>query len=320
MSDKISVIMTAFNQEKYIKSAIDSILNQNYDNFDLIIVDDGSTDKTRNIIDSYHDKRIRKIFKTNGGPSDATNVGIKEADGEWIALMSGDDISIKDRLESEVSFANCFGYNVVFGLPEIVDENENKIDKEEFSLFFKKHSSKNCEVFRDLFCNANYFCAPTALIKRSILVDSGLEFNVASLQLQDFEMWLKLSTKNDMPIMKKKVIKYRQHTNNLSSPQNNKRMLFELQMVYRNALNGLGWDFLHEIFPDNFSFESKEDMTLFEIEKTFLYLAQNGKAAHLAGCERMWYHLNDKKERNIVNNRFRYTSADYFKDTGAIVN
>ena len=112
MLPEISVVLTTYNQEKFIKKAIDSILNQSFNDFELIIVDDGSIDSTRRKIDQYSDSRIKKVFKQNEGPSSASNVGITLAEGKWIALMSGDDISLPERLQVQYEFVNSFGHKI----------------------------------------------------------------------------------------------------------------------------------------------------------------------------------------------------------------
>ncbi len=104
----VSVVMTAYNTEKYIEEAIDSILNQSYKNFEFIIVDDGSTDHTLDIIMQYAtlDKRIIVITRKNIGLSQSLNDGIKIARGQYIARMDSDDICSADRLEKQVNYLN----------------------------------------------------------------------------------------------------------------------------------------------------------------------------------------------------------------------
>lgn len=97
---KFSVIVPVYNVEKYIKDCIDSILNQSYDNFEVIIVNDGSPDDSQKIIDEYvkKDKRVKSFIKENGGLSDARNYGVKEATGDYILFVDSDDTINKDLL------------------------------------------------------------------------------------------------------------------------------------------------------------------------------------------------------------------------------
>ena len=102
---RITVIMPVYNCELYIKEAIDSILNQTFADFDFLIIDDASTDKTVSIIKEYKDSRIQLIEKTvNTGYTISLNYGLKVAKGEYIARMDGDDISLPNRFEKQIAF------------------------------------------------------------------------------------------------------------------------------------------------------------------------------------------------------------------------
>ncbi len=104
---KVSVIMSTFNAGKYIRQAIDSIVNQTYQDLELIIVDDGSTDNTGHIVNKYcaqHPQKMQYIYQDNAGPSKARNVGIKASRGEYIAILDSDDISLPQRLQKQVEF------------------------------------------------------------------------------------------------------------------------------------------------------------------------------------------------------------------------
>ena len=98
MNEKISVIVPVYNVEKYIGECIKSIINQDYENIEIILVDDGSNDKSGEICDEYtlKDKRVKVIHKENGGVSSARNRGIESSTGEYIAFVDGDDYVTKD--------------------------------------------------------------------------------------------------------------------------------------------------------------------------------------------------------------------------------
>ena len=101
----ISVIMPVYNCEKYIAMSIESILNQTINDFELLIIDDASTDQTLAIITSYEDTRIKIISKpVNSGYTESLNIGLKIAKGKYIARMDGDDISFTRRFEKQLSF------------------------------------------------------------------------------------------------------------------------------------------------------------------------------------------------------------------------
>ena len=158
----ISIIVPIYNVEKYIHQCVNSVLNQTYRNFQLILIDDGSPDSCPNICDEYalKDKRIKVIHKENGGLSDARNFGIKEATGDYLLFLDSDDywndddfllnISKTIITVKEVDVIN-FGFIKYFPLSEqYIPEKRN------FSLF-KEISETNREYIRKLLENDLFF-------------------------------------------------------------------------------------------------------------------------------------------------------------------
>ncbi len=111
---KISVVIPAYNHEKFIGPAIDSVLNQSYQNFELIIVDDGSTDNTASVIKGYTDQRIRYFYQENQDAFNTINRGMKLAEGDYISILNSDDIYSLDRLKCLLEFSRQNGSQCLF--------------------------------------------------------------------------------------------------------------------------------------------------------------------------------------------------------------
>lgn len=132
----ITVLMPVFNCELYIKDAVDSILNQTYNNFEFLIIDDASTDETVSIIKAYTDSRIKLIEKPiNTGLTNSLNQGLKLAKGKYIARMDGDDISLPERFEKQITFLEknpevvlCGSWFNVIGSELVIKTPENYED------------------------------------------------------------------------------------------------------------------------------------------------------------------------------------------------
>ena len=140
----ISVVMPVYNGEKYLKDAIDSILNQTHTDFEFIIVNDGSTDNTANIIDSYVDSRIIHVRQENRGLPKALNVGASISKGEYIARMDADDISLPNRLKSQyLFFKSNSDISVLAGSFSYIDEKGKYLGRT-FSVTFPFLIKKNC--------------------------------------------------------------------------------------------------------------------------------------------------------------------------------
>jgi len=111
---KASVIIPTYNSVKYLPEAIDSILNQTYKDFEIIVIDDGSTDKTKDIVDTFikeYRNKIRYFYQQNKGPGAARNRGIEMATGEYIAFLDSDDLWLPEKLEKSLNFLNSYGFD-----------------------------------------------------------------------------------------------------------------------------------------------------------------------------------------------------------------
>lgn len=115
MSPKVSVIIPVYNVERYLNKCVESVLNQTFQDFEIILVDDGSTDKSGEICDSYINEKIRVIHKKNGGLSDARNVGTKESKGEYITWIDSDDTVHSDYLKVLVMLVELFNADISIG-------------------------------------------------------------------------------------------------------------------------------------------------------------------------------------------------------------
>ena len=122
--ENVSVLMTVYNDAEYIKAAIRSILSQTFRDFELIIIDDGSTDLTQNTIMTFHDPRIRYFYVNHIGREKALNMGLKMANYDWISIMDSDDIAHPKRLAIQVSKLNSGEMNVI-GCNSAIFNNNN---------------------------------------------------------------------------------------------------------------------------------------------------------------------------------------------------
>ena len=154
---KFSIIMPGYNVEDYIERAVKSVLNQSFSDYELIIVNDGSTDNTKEICNSFKDKRISVIHKKNGGLSDARNEGVKKAKGEYIIFIDSDDYWDKDLLKEINKSLENNPDLVRFQIREVTDKNEktdyketpfkNKSGEEAFELITKYHFVENAWAY-----------------------------------------------------------------------------------------------------------------------------------------------------------------------------
>lgn len=188
---KVTVLMSVYNNEKHLSDAVNSILNQTFGDFEFLIINDGSTDNSDEILKSYKDSRIT-IYKNkeNIGLAKSLNLGLKKAKGKYIARQDGDDISMPERLKRQVDFLDKYSdYAVVGTFAKVFDENSREvrlwkklIEDDEIRKFLKKG---NCIIHG------------SAMIRTSFLNNVGFYYESME-RSQDYELWLRLSKKYKM--------------------------------------------------------------------------------------------------------------------------
>lgn len=199
----ISVVMSVYNGEKYLVEAIDSVLSQSYNNFEFIIINDGSTDSSIDIINEYanKDNRIVVIDRENKGLPYSLNEGITKAKGEYIARMDADDICLPDRFEKQLKYINennldlCGTFIEKFG-----DNIKNHI---------LKHPLEHNDIkFRLLFTSS--FAHPTVMIKKEVF--HKVQYKSIYKVAQDYQLWVDIvNAEFKVGNLPEVLLKYRVH-------------------------------------------------------------------------------------------------------------
>jgi glycosyltransferase involved in cell wall biosynthesis len=178
----ITVLMPAYNAEKYIGEAIASVLQQTFTDFELLIVNDGSTDRTINIIKTFDDPRIRLINQPNLGVAAALNNGLKEAKTNYIARFDADDICLPERLQRQYYFLlNNPEYIIVGSKADYIDMNSEYV----FSYSPPAYNNEEIQQLEILQCA---FIHSTVLFKKQTVIDAG-GYNVHAHNFEDHLLW-----------------------------------------------------------------------------------------------------------------------------------
>lgn len=201
---KISVIMSSRNGEKYLKEAIDSILAQTFGDFEFLITDDGSTDLTPIILDEYAKKDQRIKIITNPqclGLTKSLNNAILKAQGDFIARMDDDDISLKDRFEKQVGFMKKNSdVALLGGFAFLINENGDVIGEKRLAQ--ESETIKKKLLFNNQIIHSSWFA------KKDILVKEGL-YDEKFKKAQDYEFVLRLAQKHKIANLPENLLKYR---------------------------------------------------------------------------------------------------------------
>lgn len=208
----VSILMCTYNRENYLARAIGSVLAQTFKEWELIIVDDGSTDRSREVVLSYQDGRITYIpLEQNRFYCYAANYGLPYCTGEYIAFLNSDDEWLPDKLEKQVTYLERNRqYGACFTEVTLIDNagadvSETCID---MTRLFATHYETQAEWMRFfLFCG-NSLCHPSAVIRKDIIDEVG-GFNLMYYQLADYDLWIRIVSSYPIYVIPERLIKFR---------------------------------------------------------------------------------------------------------------
>lgn len=182
----ISVVMSVYNGEKYLRKAIESILSQSFRNFEVIVIDDGSTDKSVEIIKSFNDPKIITIQQKNKGLSKSLNVGINMAKGKYIARMDADDISDSNRLSKQLNYMSHYNLDIV-GCHYFIINEDGKIRDVAFVM-------EEIELIDLQLMISVSFAHGSVLFKKSIIEKFKMKYE--DVPAEDYLLWSNMHTRN----------------------------------------------------------------------------------------------------------------------------
>lgn len=219
-SPLVSVIIPSYNHDQFIKQAIESVVNQTYDNIDLIVVDDGSTDNTVGIVEQLlQHYSFTFIKQPNLGVSCALNTGIKAASGEYFCFLASDDFYFPDKISRQVDFYlrhEQFGF--IHGGAVPVDTKGLEISRPDYG-----NVNWNTGDIFEILLNDCFISAPTVMVKRSVFDVVG--FFDEDIAIEDWDMWLRISKIYKVGFQPEYLVCYRIHASNTFFSKNESKVL-----------------------------------------------------------------------------------------------
>lgn len=191
MSPRISIIMPAFNAAAYIQESIESVLVQTYSHWELLVVDDGSTDQTKEIVASFvaRDSRIRYFFQSNGKQGKARNKALAHAIGQYVTFLDADDIWVSGKLSGQIVQMEAHGVDLVFGFAHLMREKvpTNEITGRGLGYFLG-------DTAVNLHLHGNAFVLSTTLVKTDVVrAVGGFSEDERIQNCEDWHLWLKIA-------------------------------------------------------------------------------------------------------------------------------
>lgn len=227
----ISIVVTSYNYQKYIKDTINSVINQTYQNWELIVIDDASTDLSAEIIKEFakNDNRIKFIQnQENIGLKNSLLKAVKSASGEWIAFLESDDLWTENYLEKKVDIINSnkhFGF--IFNDVELFGEKSSK-------KFAKTKGAFPRSMFYEFGINNPVLTLSSVMLKKNLL--GLIDFNTPIDKLLDWYIYIQLARITDFYYIPKKLTRWRQHSQSYISKDNKCKFKFANISAYSQVL------------------------------------------------------------------------------------
>jgi glycosyltransferase involved in cell wall biosynthesis len=209
---KVSVIIPTYNRAEFLRSAITSVLNQTYQDFEIIVVDDGSTDNMQAVVCGFNDKRIKYVRNdVNEGEARTRNIGIMNSNAEYIAFLDDDDEWLPEKLKLQIDLLenSPAKVGVVYTGYVEVDRYKNKILRQFIP-------TKKGNIYNDIYLK-NYVGVPsTVVLRRACFERLGL-FDESVVYPTDYDMWIRISMGFYFEYIEKPLVRYYIHENTISS-------------------------------------------------------------------------------------------------------
>jgi len=319
---RVSIVLANFNGGDWLQKSISSVLAQKYQNWELILIDDCSTDHSREIIESFQDNRIYPFYLPNNQHMVyGFNFGISQARGEYIARIDSDDFWHSEKLALQVEFLDCHPeYGACFTWVDVVDENDNQItefytDRVEI---FKVKNMGQAKWLHYMYFRGACLCHPSVLMRKTVLDDVGW-YNYALVQIQDYELWLRIVKKYPIYVIQTPLVNYRWFMNgenaSAPSPTTNIRSNYEFTYVLSKFFDDIPDDLFIKAFQSEFIHKDRMDKLHLECEKMFLQLRAVfcGHAPKLGGMERFAHLLEAEETREILKKDYGVNQKNFYE-------
>ena len=315
---KVSVFLWSYNHAKYLREAIDSALNQTFSDFELIIMDDASTDDSWAIINSYSDHRIQAFRNKTNQLVDFPEVFPQAATGEYIAIHHSDDIWEPKKLERQVSFLdNHPEIGAVFTNAMIIGERGEPFENKShfyYSIFNQPNRTRHEWLNFFFYHGTAALCHPSVLIRKTCYENCGL-YRYWLFQLPDFDMWIRLCLKYEIHVLPEKLVRFRVQDNEAntsgSRPETFVRWQFEFLQILNNYCHINTSEEFIKVFPNANQYFKQED---FDIGFALGMVALEPKTSHIAklfGLQLLFDALNDPDRSRKIKDLYDFSSKDF---------
>ena len=317
----VSIILPTYNRAHTLAQTIRSVCAQTYENWELIVVDDGSTDDTRALLASFAaDARIRPVYlEQNGNVCVALNEGIAHMRGDYMARIDSDDLWLPEKLEKQIAYLRAHpDCGACFTQVDLIDAQDECVNARWPALY--EAYRPDCKTQREwvlrLLQKGNCLCQSTAVIPRAVLQAVGT-YNLALLQSQDYDLWLRIAARYPIYLDPQPLTRYRWEPEesiklSRSGEESDTRFYNEQRLIRLHFLDLIrDEDFLRLFGPDCIRPEARTPLEL-ECEK-MLWCLRAGGDMRLAGVMRAERLLAQEEARRMLEQVYQFTPKDLYR-------
>ena len=324
----VSVLMVNYNHEDSIRESIESVLSQSFDNLQFVIVDDGSTDRSCEIVESFHDPRLEFYrLPENRHICYATNFGLTKVRGDYLARIDSDDLWLPDKLERQLAFLSAHPeYKICFTQADLIDEhgcNINESQPDLLKLLRRGTFTGQVDALRFFFFEGN------CLIHSSVLMDIEVfrklgDFNPCYMQAHDFDYWVRAAKHTPLFVMPEPLTLVRrysgeEHANTSNTGEvNTCRFLNEFTDIRAHFFDDMSDALFLETFRSELRCPDASTPEALACEKAFLLCTPlpGTNVPAPAGFNALLSLFQDKKMRETLETRYHFIEKDFYRLSG----
>ena len=319
----VSVVLTLYNNEDFIAGTIRSVQTQTWENWEMIIVDDASTDSSAQIAEGFtEDPRIRVIrLAKNGQVSEAHNTGDREAKGDYIAPLDSDDLWDPEKLAKQVAYMEAHPEaGACLTLLKVINEKDEETESPDLAQIFRAENRTREAWLRELMTTGNHLANDSALIRREAMEAAG-ENDPLLIQLHDYDIWVRILLKYDIHVIQEPLLSYRkfERSGSLSaaSKANRRRLYFEYSYVIGRTIREMDGELFRRVFRGDMW--NPEAATAEEIlcEKALLLSSDTLLTTEMTMAFELFEEIfRDPEKRRAMEEQYGVTQHDVYRLTG----
>lgn len=302
----VSVVIPSYQHAPYVQNAVESVLQQTITDIEVIVVDDGSTDGTPDIVAGIRDSRLQLVRLADNRRDHARNIGLSLASGRYIAFQNSDDEWLPDKLAKQlVVMESRQDVGVVFTEVALINDVNHPTATWANGLFCDGKQKRNSSEWLQQLYYANCLCITSAMVRHNLLKQVG-RFLPSLVQLSDIDMWIRLAAVSELDVVAEPLTRMRvigHHNLSAPGPKTVARSVFEMADVLENYARPPLVDRLPSLFPKAFPAVPPQDPVL--ILALFACYATSGSVSHRLFADRVLSRLiNDEDSRKRISAAF----------------